>query len=137
MDAKIVSFINLKGGVGKTTLCLTIGEMLVFALDKKVLMIDIDAQSNLSFAIVTKQILDDYKEKKASIYHLFLNLLHPGSYKQKWDIKNAIVNDCTNIQKIVLEYDDDYVQYIEVDQNLLPIILAEHMGVLGNRPHDM
>jgi Flp pilus assembly CpaE family ATPase len=51
-SAKIISFINLKGGVGKTTLCLTIGEILSFGFSRKVLLIDLDSQSNLSSAIV-------------------------------------------------------------------------------------
>ena len=29
MSGKVVSFINMKGGVGKTTLCIGIGEYLV------------------------------------------------------------------------------------------------------------
>lgn len=57
MAAKIVSFINLKGGVGKTTLALAIGEFLACANHyllypkSRVLLIDMDAQSNLSYAL--------------------------------------------------------------------------------------
>lgn len=39
MNAKVISFINLKGGVGKTTICLTVGEILAFAMNRKVLKI--------------------------------------------------------------------------------------------------
>lgn len=63
MNAKVISFINLKGGVGKTTICLTVGEILAFALDRKVLIIDLDSQSNLSSAIVTPTVLEDYRKK--------------------------------------------------------------------------
>lgn len=45
-DASIVSFINMKGGVGKTTLCVNIADTLVRIFDKKVLLIDIDPQFN-------------------------------------------------------------------------------------------
>lgn len=97
-SAKIISFINLKGGVGKTTLCLTIGEILSFGFSRKVLLIDLDSQSNLSSAIVTKDILDEYRKKKSSIYHLFLRLLKPNRYSQDWNLQNAIVTSCSNIR---------------------------------------
>ncbi len=45
--SKVISIINNKGGVGKTTSCACIGEILAF-LGKKVLLVDIDPQGNLS-----------------------------------------------------------------------------------------
>lgn len=42
MDGKVVSFINMKGGVGKTTLCIGIGEYLANYCQKKILFIDLD-----------------------------------------------------------------------------------------------
>lgn len=98
-NATVVSFINLKGGVGKTTLCLTIGEILAFALGKKVLLIDLDSQSNLSSALVPSNELGRYRERRASIYHLFLNLLNPDKHNQGWDVSNAVVRSCSNIQQ--------------------------------------
>ena len=97
--AIVVSFINLKGGVGKTTLCLTIGEILAFAFGKKILLIDLDSQSNLSSALVPSNDLASYREKRASIYHLFLNLVNRDKFKQGWDIDNAVVKSCSNIQQ--------------------------------------
>jgi chromosome partitioning protein len=97
--AVVVSFINLKGGVGKTTLCLTIGEILSFAFGKKVLLIDLDSQSNLSSALVPSNDLGTYRKKRGSIYHLFLNLLNPEKYKHGWDVDNAVIKSCSNIQR--------------------------------------
>jgi|GEM_PF-1883978 len=45
--AKIISFVNQKGGTGKTTICINLGVGLVH-LKKKVLIIDMDFQSNAS-----------------------------------------------------------------------------------------
>ncbi|PFZ98040.1 chromosome partitioning protein ParA [Bacillus wiedmannii] len=55
----VISFINMKGGVGKTTLSIGIADYLARYADKKVLMIDIDPQFN-----ATHSLLDTYKEKK-------------------------------------------------------------------------
>jgi chromosome partitioning protein len=45
----VISFINYKGGVGKTTSTYHIGCSLVGHHDKKVLLIVIDPQTNLTF----------------------------------------------------------------------------------------
>lgn len=50
--AKIVSMINWKGGVGKTTLAYHIGIGLWKFLSKRTLVIDLDPQANLSFLAV-------------------------------------------------------------------------------------
>lgn len=48
MRAKVISFINMKGGVGKTTLCKELGYYMAKVKNKKMLFIDIDPQSNLT-----------------------------------------------------------------------------------------
>ena len=47
MPAKVISFFNNKGGVSKTTTCFNLGWMLA-RMGRKVLMIDLDPQCNLS-----------------------------------------------------------------------------------------
>lgn len=39
MEGKVVSFINMKGGVGKTTLCIGIGEYLANYCNKNTIKI--------------------------------------------------------------------------------------------------
>lgn len=58
---KIVSFINHKGGVGKTTSVLNFGAGLV-RLGKKVLLIDLDPQANLTYNVGRSQ------EEKLNLY---------------------------------------------------------------------
>ncbi|MDM7531946.1 ParA family protein [Lacticaseibacillus paracasei] len=48
MTAKVISIINMKGGVGKTTLTKEIGFHLSFIEHKRVLLIDTDPQANLT-----------------------------------------------------------------------------------------
>lgn len=51
-DGKVISFINMKGGVGKTTLCIGLGEYLANFKNKKVLFIDVDPQFNATQSIM-------------------------------------------------------------------------------------
>jgi len=48
MAAKVISVVNNKGGVGKTTTCIFLGEILSL-FGKKTLLIDTDESGNLSF----------------------------------------------------------------------------------------
>ncbi len=61
--AKIVSFINYKGGVGKTTTTYHIGCALAYAHGKKVLLVDIDPQCNLTLLCAVWDRWRDYANK--------------------------------------------------------------------------
>jgi chromosome partitioning protein len=62
--AKVVSFINYKGGVGKTTSSYHIACSLVGHHKKRVLLIDIDPQTNLTFLCAP---VDDWRKHKESV----------------------------------------------------------------------
>ncbi|HBV85748.1 MAG TPA: hypothetical protein DEF42_03615 [Desulfosporosinus sp.] len=73
--APVITFINMKGGVGKTTLCIGIGEYLANELEKKVLIIDIDPQFNATQSLLDKyELVDEYLStfrKEKTIRKLF------------------------------------------------------------------
>lgn len=63
---KVISMINWKGGVGKSTLSLHLGVGLMLGSDEhpKVLLIDLDPQSNLSYlALGWKNMSDMFTPK--------------------------------------------------------------------------
>lgn len=61
---KVVSMINWKGGVGKTTLTLHLAAGLASRHSKRVLLIDLDAQCNLSFLAIGASSYIDHTYKK-------------------------------------------------------------------------
>ncbi|HEY8890548.1 MAG TPA: AAA family ATPase [Clostridium sp.] len=73
--APVITFINMKGGVGKTTLCIGIGEYLANELGKKVLILDIDPQFNATQSLLDKyELVDQYLStfrKEKTIRKLF------------------------------------------------------------------
>ncbi|WP_088815766.1 MULTISPECIES: ParA family protein [Listeria] len=52
--AKVISFINMKGGVGKTTLCINLAYELAKNHNKNILIIDVDPQFNATQVLFPK-----------------------------------------------------------------------------------
>lgn len=68
---KVISFINYKGGVGKTTTTYHIGCALALFHNKRVLLVDVDPQTNLTFLCVVPERWDVFKKNNGTIAKLF------------------------------------------------------------------
>jgi len=67
---QIISVINYKGGVGKTTVTANLAGELAYR-GKKVLLLDMDAQASLTFSFVTPDYWDENLEKSKTIKNWF------------------------------------------------------------------
>lgn len=77
MTAKIISVVNQKGGVGKTTTAVNLATILA-VMEKKVLIIDLDSQGNSSSGFGIKQ-----EDRQITSYHVMCGIE---------EIKNSIVD---------------------------------------------
>ncbi len=65
----VITFINMKGGVGKTTLAVNVAYTLSKVEKKKVLLIDMDPQMNATqYTLTESQMQDILKDRNRSIY---------------------------------------------------------------------
>ncbi len=80
MAATVVSIINLKGGVGKSTLTMMLGEYLAFRYSKNVLLIDMDAQANLSYCMVPDHTIQDQERLGRTVFSLFQLAIEGGRH---------------------------------------------------------
>jgi chromosome partitioning protein len=115
--AIVISFINLKGGVGKTTLVTAIGEFLSFFFKHKVLLIDMDHQTNLTYAMLSPEKVPDEKNTMYGIFQMALKGENPNA-------EDFIIKDCSNIDRIghpdcVLHIIPSHPALIELDNQIL------------------
>jgi len=130
--ASIISIINLKGGVGKTTLTVALAEFMALKHQLKVLVIDLDPQTNATMAL-----MDEYEWKKRNIrgqtvVQLFRDRM---DFRQRpiFDTKEAIVRQVSNINGGIpgLDLLPSSLDLIDLQDNLASI---EASGILSQRP---
>jgi chromosome partitioning protein len=89
MSSKVLAFINFKGGVGKTATVVNIGATLAKLHEKKVLIVDIDPQSNSSVWLMRP---DRWHEHVAggrrSTFQIYDDALNN---KNRFDFEEALV----------------------------------------------
>ena len=127
MPAKVVSIINLKGGVGKSTLTMMLGEYLSFEFAQDVLLIDMDAQANLSYCMMAESAIQRQNDEGRTIYHLFQRALRG----ENLDIREFITQPRLVVSNIarsgMLEYDTNLSMVVstpsvaQLDEELLEL----------------
>lgn len=71
MGAKVITFINMKGGVGKTTMAVNIAYTLSKVENKRVLLIDMDPQMNATqYSLAEEQLLTILDNKTLTLYKI-------------------------------------------------------------------
>ncbi len=132
MKAKVISVVNQKGGVGKTTTAVNLAT--IFAvMDKKVLIIDIDSQGNTSSGLGIKQ-----TERKITSYNVFNGLNSIRDAILATEVPNlSIVSANTNLAAIELDlihlknYENILLEKLEEIKNDFDYIIIDCPPSLG------
>ena len=90
--AVVVSFINFKGGVGKTTLCVEIGASLASKFNTRVLIIDLDPQTNATLALMTEEAWQNHASTRGTLKDFF-DACYDG---RDLDLKEILVSKPVN-----------------------------------------
>lgn len=131
-----VSVINMKGGVGKTTIAALLGRYASLTLDLNVLAIDLDPQANLSQAFMRERSYKQFLSNKSpSIVEVFKNYQPPIAGKGSpgpLEISDVVVGNTDlgrdNLQLIPSRFDfsDNLVNSIKPDPKVLAQLITNN-----------
>ncbi|MDF1502425.1 AAA family ATPase [Roseisolibacter sp. H3M3-2] len=95
-ETHVISFINLKGGVGKTTTAVAVAEMLAQEHRKHVLLIDLDPQTNATVTLISEDQWAELDANGRTVAQLFEDRINPHA-TPRFDIEKAIVRGVSTI----------------------------------------
>lgn len=115
----VISVINLKGGVAKTTTSVAIAEVLAKDLRKNVLFIDLDPQTNATINLIGE---DDWKrrnEQGRTLAQLFKDKLEPHR-APVFDINQAIIRGASKVDAGIPRLDllPSSIDFIDIQEKL-------------------
>lgn len=128
---QIISVINYKGGVGKTTVTANVAGELAFR-GKRVLLLDMDAQASLTFSFVTPDYWEKNLEENKTIRNWFSGISDRTDTIALSDLithpKNINAFLKTNSQGGVVDIISSHLDLINVDLELATLLAGANMA---------
>ncbi|MEY4884260.1 MAG: hypothetical protein RIS34_2114 [Pseudomonadota bacterium] len=124
-ETHVLSFINLKGGVGKTTTAVAVAEMLAQDERKHVLLIDLDPQTNATVTLISEEKWADMDREGRTIAQLFDDRINPHA-APKFDIDKAIARGVSTINDGISRLDllPSSIRLIDLQDRIPMIAMA-------------
>ncbi|KNC19988.1 hypothetical protein AC792_03080 [Arthrobacter sp. RIT-PI-e] len=98
--AHVISTINLKGGVGKTTTTVGLAELLAVEFDKKVLVIDLDPQTNATTVLIGEDRWRELNNNHHTLATLFKDALRPQDEPAQFDLEGTLQRDVSSVGEV-------------------------------------
>jgi chromosome partitioning protein len=126
----VLSFINLKGGVGKTTTAVAVAEMLAHELKQRVLLIDLDPQTNATVNLITEEAWRERDKEGCTIAQLFSDKIHTDR-PARFDIERSIVRGVSTINGGIRSLDllPSSIRLIDLQDRIPSIAMAGDFNV--------
>lgn len=116
--AIVVSIINLKGGVAKTTTTIQLAECLTSQFSKKVLVIDLDPQTNATISLIKEEKWLELDEQGQTLFNLFNDKLNKTN---EFKIEKAIQKNVSNLNINNLDLLPSSIKFIDIQDKLYDI----------------
>ncbi len=94
--AHVFSMINLKGGVTKTTTTVALAETFAAEMQKRVLVIDLDPQTNATTMLIGEDRWEELNDKDQTLARLFKDALDPEH--KKFDFNATLQRRVSNVK---------------------------------------
>jgi chromosome partitioning protein len=97
----VIATVNMKGGVGKTTLTVNIAACLAKLYGKRVLVVDLDTQISATLSMVAPQDFAKIRREKKTISYAVAKVLKPNS-RYKFETRDLITSDVCGVRGLDL-----------------------------------
>jgi chromosome partitioning protein len=98
--AHVIATINLKGGVGKTTVTAAVAEVLSGEFGKKVLAIDLDPQTNLTTMLIGDEQWGRLNARGHTLAALFQDALRPEAAERRFDLEATLQRSVSPVRDV-------------------------------------
>lgn len=131
----VISFINLKGGVAKTTTSVAVAEVLASRYRKHVLFIDLDPQTNATINLIGEDEWKRRDEAGQTLAQLFKDRLDPH-HAPRFSIDDAVIRGASKIDGGIARLDllPSSIEFIDI-QEKLPFVAMQ--GNYDQNPQDI
>lgn len=99
--AIVISTVNMKGGVGKTTLTVNLASALAKYAGKRVLVVDLDAQISATLSLMSPHDFAKIRKNRRTLSYLIESHIKPDS-RTKLDINDVISPYICNVKNLDL-----------------------------------
>jgi chromosome partitioning protein len=100
MQANVIAMINLKGGVGKSTTSVAVAEFMAALYHKRVLVIDLDAQTNATVMLMGEEKWQECNENGHTLATLFEDALRDPKEPKQFDLSATLQNHVSNVGSV-------------------------------------
>jgi chromosome partitioning protein len=115
---KVISLINLKGGVAKTTTTVQIAECLSSEFGKKVLVIDLDPQTNATIALIDENDWETLDNNQQTLFSLFNDKLDKTNH---FNLQKSIQKGVSNLKIPNLHLLASSIKFIDIQDRISEI----------------
>ena len=123
---KVVSVINYKGGVGKTTITSNIAAYAA-SEGKRVLMIDLDPQTNLTFSFMSSKEWEDEYAKSKTLKNFFRPIINGSS--KRISLRSLVIP--LEVQGLNMGLISSHLELIDIDTDLAACLGGANINIMN------
>ena len=100
----VISIINLKGGVGKTTTTVALAEAYASEMNKRVLVIDLDPQTNATITLIPETKWQELNQNGYTLAQLFKDALIEEQSDKKFNLEDTLQRRVSDVKSASSSY---------------------------------